>query len=130
MTDLDDAVVDVTTRAEQLETDQDLLIPKARTALTRYGHQAVIGNELHKRKYEVVLVENDDDDDAAANEQGEGEEAGGRFRETWLRLSDLGNAKRALGKGEDELVGLEIEELLVEELVKRHERWIAAGAGA
>ncbi|TFK72432.1 DFP-domain-containing protein [Pluteus cervinus] len=40
----------------KLETDQTLLIPKAQQALERYGHQVVIGNDLHRRKYEVVFV--------------------------------------------------------------------------
>jgi hypothetical protein len=44
----------------KLETDPELLIPKARAALSRYGHQLVIGNELHRRKYEVVFVERAD----------------------------------------------------------------------
>ncbi|KAJ7099986.1 DNA/pantothenate metabolism flavoprotein [Mycena belliarum] len=34
----------------KLETDERLLIPKARAALERYGHQVVIGNDLHTRK--------------------------------------------------------------------------------
>ncbi|KAJ7734566.1 DNA/pantothenate metabolism flavoprotein [Mycena maculata] len=41
----------------KLETDEHLLIPKARAALERYGHQVVIGNELHTRKMQVVFVE-------------------------------------------------------------------------
>ncbi|KAJ7048493.1 DNA/pantothenate metabolism flavoprotein [Mycena amicta] len=41
----------------KLETDDHLLIPKARNALRRYGHQVVIGNELNTRKYQVVFVE-------------------------------------------------------------------------
>jgi phosphopantothenate-cysteine ligase len=41
----------------QLETDERLLIPKARAALERYGHQVVIGNDLHTRKMQVVFVE-------------------------------------------------------------------------
>ncbi|KAJ7109621.1 DNA/pantothenate metabolism flavoprotein [Mycena crocata] len=41
----------------KLETDDGLLIPKARAALERYGHQVVIGNELHTRKFQVVFVE-------------------------------------------------------------------------
>ncbi|KIL55443.1 hypothetical protein M378DRAFT_17937, partial [Amanita muscaria Koide BX008] len=40
----------------KLETDPSLLIPKSRTALERYGHQVVIGNDLRRRKYEVVFV--------------------------------------------------------------------------
>ncbi|KAJ7449121.1 phosphopantothenate-cysteine ligase [Mycena galericulata] len=41
----------------KLETDERLLIPKARAALERYGHQVVIGNDLHTRKMQVVFVE-------------------------------------------------------------------------
>lgn len=41
----------------QLETDDDILIPKASAALERYGHQLVIANSLHKRKHQVALVE-------------------------------------------------------------------------
>ncbi|RKP28164.1 DNA/pantothenate metabolism flavo protein [Syncephalis pseudoplumigaleata] len=40
-----------------LETDPHLLIPKARHALHRYGHQLVIGNMLNSRKWLVVLVD-------------------------------------------------------------------------
>lgn len=40
----------------KLETDPTLLIPKACAALERYGHQVVIGNDLHRRKVEVVFV--------------------------------------------------------------------------
>ncbi|KAF7303170.1 Phosphopantothenate-cysteine ligase [Mycena kentingensis (nom. inval.)] len=47
----------VSFKARSLETDDHLLIPKARAALNRYGHQVVIGNELHTRKYQVVFVE-------------------------------------------------------------------------
>ncbi|KAI9599188.1 DNA/pantothenate metabolism flavoprotein [Syncephalis fuscata] len=41
----------------KLETDPSLLIPKARQALHRYGHQLVIGNMLNTRKRLVVLVD-------------------------------------------------------------------------
>lgn len=40
----------------KLETDNTILIKKARTALDRYNHQLVIGNLLQTRKYEVVFV--------------------------------------------------------------------------
>ncbi|CAG8767610.1 6264_t:CDS:2, partial [Acaulospora morrowiae] len=36
----------------KLETDSNLLVDKARHALTRYGHQIVIGNLLETRKIE------------------------------------------------------------------------------
>ncbi|KAJ7218788.1 DNA/pantothenate metabolism flavoprotein [Mycena haematopus] len=41
----------------KLETEERLLVPKARAALERYGHQVVIGNELHTRKWQVIFVE-------------------------------------------------------------------------
>ncbi|GMF12357.1 unnamed protein product [[Candida] boidinii] len=52
----------------KLETDNSILIKKARGALERYSHQLVIGNLLQTRKKEVVFVTQTD--------------------ETWYRLSD------------------------------------------
>ncbi len=40
----------------KLETDDDLLIPKAEKALATYGHNLVVGNILETRKKRVVLV--------------------------------------------------------------------------
>ncbi|CEP11347.1 hypothetical protein [Parasitella parasitica] len=40
----------------KLETDSNLLVPKARQALTRYGHQVVIGNMLKTRKQTVTFI--------------------------------------------------------------------------
>ena len=40
----------------KLETDPNLLFEKSRAALERYGHQIVIGNELHSRKYVVWFI--------------------------------------------------------------------------
>ncbi|WWC63337.1 uncharacterized protein I303_105937 [Kwoniella dejecticola CBS 10117] len=130
----------------KLETDEALLIPKSRAALSRYGHQLVIGNDLHRRKYEVVFVERrnlsekgkGDDrlkgaqtppivepgsdgkselDPAAVTNQEE-------YKETWLRLEDLKNGELKSGKGRDGEV--EIEELIIKELVDKHQRWIEA----
>ena len=39
-----------------------MIIPKARQALDRYGHQIVIGNDLATRKHEVVFVQKDTED--------------------------------------------------------------------
>ncbi|WVW85581.1 hypothetical protein I302_107619 [Kwoniella bestiolae CBS 10118] len=127
----------------KLETDTQLLIPKSRAALSRYGHQLVIGNELHRRKYEVVFVERnsmskpekgtgDDRIKGTATppimESGESEkldvaglEQKEEYKETWLRLDDL---KDEGGKGRDGEV--EIEELIIKELLDRHQRWIDA----
>jgi phosphopantothenate---cysteine ligase (ATP) len=76
------------------------LIPKSRDALQRYGHQVVIGNELHRRKFEVVFV-------SRANESNDGDSS--TFVESWIRLQD------------DQT---EIEDEIVRELVKRHGEWI------
>jgi phosphopantothenate-cysteine ligase len=59
-------------RWHQLETDDTLLVPKSRAALKRYGHQLVIGNNLVRRKFEVVFVEPKGDD----------------YEETWLRVEN------------------------------------------
>ncbi|ORZ00356.1 DNA/pantothenate metabolism flavo protein [Syncephalastrum racemosum] len=42
----------------KLETDNKLLVPKARQALNRYGHQVVIGNMLTTRKRTVTFIMN------------------------------------------------------------------------
>ncbi|KAI9505871.1 Phosphopantothenate--cysteine ligase cab2 [Coemansia spiralis] len=42
----------------KLETDSELLAPKARHALEKYGHQIVIANLLHTRKWQVWLFTN------------------------------------------------------------------------
>ncbi|GMS89548.1 hypothetical protein PENTCL1PPCAC_30827 [Pristionchus entomophagus] len=43
----------------KLETDESILVEKARKALSRYGHQLVVANMLHTRKEHVVLVDNE-----------------------------------------------------------------------
>lgn len=123
------------------------MIPKARAALQRYGHQIVIGNDLHRRKYEVVFVEPEDVENrstttttaaslpAAAEttssdgpqtpplevpEEKTGQAHGPRFKETWLRLDQV--KERSTGAEE-----IEIESLIVERLVDRHTSWIEAG---
>ncbi|KAI8979555.1 DNA/pantothenate metabolism flavoprotein [Mycotypha africana] len=40
----------------KLETDTNLLVPKARAALERYGHQVVIGNMLKTRRQTVTFI--------------------------------------------------------------------------
>ncbi|KAK2461234.1 hypothetical protein APHAL10511_006761 [Amanita phalloides] len=91
----------------KLETDPKLLVPKARAALERYGHQIVIGNDLHRRKIEVVFVSRRQDDSHHDPV----------FEESWLRIDQnpsVGDVK-------------EIEEDIVAELVGRHDQWIARG---
>ncbi|KAJ9092952.1 hypothetical protein QFC19_008550 [Naganishia cerealis] len=107
--------------SQQLETEQALLVPKAQKALERYGHQVVVGNDLHKRKHEVVLVELDS---PLAEERGEEEMQQNGFKETWLRLLDLQEEKRSEGARKEQLEALEIEEMIVQHLVARHDQWL------
>ncbi|KJA25514.1 hypothetical protein HYPSUDRAFT_404010 [Hypholoma sublateritium FD-334 SS-4] len=104
----------------KLETDQDLLLPKARQAIERYGHQVVIGNDLHRRKFEVVFVSKKlvptlppgIEQTKEATQQ-----AANSFSEYWLRINlpehPLPDAPVK-----------EIEEDIVQELVRRHTEWI------
>nr|VWO95317.1 Transcriptional repressor rco-1 [Ganoderma boninense] len=96
----------------KLETDDDLLIPKARQALARYGHQVVIGNDLHRRKFEVVFVSPKSPHPASQS----GRPLSAAYEETWLRI-DLEQDPHK-----------EIEEDIVAELVRRHGLWVDGGA--
>ncbi|KAF8684013.1 E3 ubiquitin-protein ligase synoviolin [Rhizoctonia solani] len=87
----------------KLETDKDLLIPKARAALERYGHQVVIANRLDNRKYEVIFVTRADD--------GPGSKIP-KFKEEVVRLKDNDS---------------EIEEDIVAKLASSHDQWIEGG---
>ena len=87
----------------KLETDKNLLVPKARAALERYGHQVVIANRLDNRKYEVVFVTRTDSGPSTDKPI---------FKEEVLTLKD----DRA-----------EIEEDIVARLSKSHDRWIEGG---
>lgn len=44
----------------KLETDENILLEKARQALNRFGHKLVIANELNSRKNKVTLVSAND----------------------------------------------------------------------
>jgi phosphopantothenate---cysteine ligase (ATP) len=85
----------------QLETDGDLLVPKARAAIERYGHQLVIGNDLSRRKQEVVFVT--------------------RQGEEWLRVTPAGSSVSASAGP------VEIEVEIVDRLVRKHTDWIEGG---
>ena len=110
----------ITHKFIQLETDQDLLLPKARQAIERYGHQVVIGNDLHRRKFEVVFVSKKLTPTLPPGlEQTEEatQQAANLFSEYWLRIN----------LPEHPLPGApvkEIEEDIVQELVRRHTEWI------
>ncbi|SPO28697.1 related to CAB2 - probable phosphopantothenoylcysteine synthetase [Ustilago trichophora] len=118
----------------KLETDPQLLIPKAVGALQRYGHQLVIGNDLNRRKFEVVFVERKASNVAPSTQRPsdsisvDGEE----FTATWMRLaadgssSIPGTAEGGGGKGGER----ELEEDIIRELCSRHEQWIAKSSSA
>ncbi|EIM88836.1 DFP-domain-containing protein [Stereum hirsutum FP-91666 SS1] len=101
----------------KLETDPNLLIPKARGALERYGHQIVIGNDLNRRKFEVVFVARTSSTatNTAASISSSTTASEDEITHTWLRLDPnvVGGTK-------------EIEEDIIAELVKRHDKWVEA----
>jgi phosphopantothenate---cysteine ligase (ATP) len=103
------------TRSLQLETDPELLIPKACAALERYGHQVVIGNDLNRRKYEVVFVSRRN----AFTKKPEDDDSG--FQKSWLRINPSSFSSNPLHVKE-------IEEDIVTELVGRHQTWIEAAS--
>ncbi|KAI0032415.1 DFP-domain-containing protein [Vararia minispora EC-137] len=86
----------------KLETDPALLIPKAQASLERYGHQIVIGNDLHQRKFQVVFVSRDP--------------RNGTTTETWFRMDPHAVDERGRPR--------EIEQDIIAELVRRHDAWI------
>jgi len=110
-------------KKKQLETDQALLIPKARQALERYGHQVVIGNDLHRRKFEVVFVSKKPlpslppGIEQTSEAVGRAAELSNSFHEMWLRI----DIQETLHPG---FPVKEIEEDIVLELVKRHGEWV------
>jgi phosphopantothenate---cysteine ligase (ATP) len=104
-----------------LETDSDLLLPKSRQALERYGHQVVIGNDLHRRKFEVVFVSKKKSPSLSPGEkeiqqQPSANLSSESFVEYWLRI-DIPDANPGVHVKE-------IEEDIVSELVTRHAEWI------
>jgi len=95
----------------KLETDSSLLIPKARAALARYGHQVVIGNDLHTRKYQVVFVSPASTHRHPSSQKSDGDGEG--YVESWLRIEPSTYPQK------------EIEEDIVRELVKLHDYWVS-----
>ncbi|CAG9539102.1 unnamed protein product [Cercopithifilaria johnstoni] len=76
----------------KLETDEAILVSKARQALQNYGHQLVIGNILDTRKERVIFVSNED-------------------KEETISLSD-----------EQKAAGVEIEQSIIEKLCEMHDK--------
>ncbi|GAA6027645.1 hypothetical protein JCM8097_007962 [Rhodosporidiobolus ruineniae] len=123
----------------KLETDPTILIPKARAALQRYGHQIVVGNLLDSRKWEVVFVtpvpssslpssstssQSSSSPTAAAADAPLPRTANPADRTTkpgeeWITIAQDG--KKADGQVH------EIEEDIVRRLVELHGGWVEAG---
>lgn len=78
----------------KLETDNNILIKKATSALERYHHQLVIGNLLQTRKKEVVFVTPND-------------------HQEWIKLTPK--------EIED---NVEIESKMIPAVIKVHDEWI------
>ncbi|PLB52542.1 DFP-domain-containing protein [Aspergillus steynii IBT 23096] len=112
----------------KLETDPNLLVYKAQTALKRYSHHLVIGNLLSTRKWEVVFVTPDAPYErwirvpksrrsksisGAEDQVGLAEAAGGHPGQS-------GEAQQSDSGPE----GVEIENLIIPELVKLHSKKI------
>jgi phosphopantothenate---cysteine ligase (ATP) len=89
----------------KLETDPDLLIAKAKLALTRYHHDLVIGNLLETRKREVVFV------------------TPGRPEE-WIRLPKPVDQEVSSDLHTTKDQGLEIESFIVPAVIRVHNEHI------
>ena len=123
----------------KLETDPNMLVHKAQTALQRYSHHLVIGNLLSTRKWEVVFVTPDAPYERwirvpksrrSKSISGSEEQVG--LAEATKRASQGGpspaeEAAKEVGGGDaggDGDGGMEIERLIIPELVKLHSRMI------
>lgn len=124
----------------KLETDPNLLVYKARTALQRYSHHLVIGNLLSTRKWEVVFVTPDapyerwirvpksrrsksvsgaeDQVGLAERKKREEEEAEAEAG------GDAESSKTEEAKDAGRAGGIEIESLIIPELIEVHGRRI------
>lgn len=118
----------------KLETDPNLLVYKAQTALQRYSHHLVIGNLLSTRKWEVVFVTPDPpyerwirvpkskrSKSISGVEDQVGLAEAKKLRETAGKPDPVPDGP-VLEEGRD---GIEIETLIIPELVKLHDLMIA-----
>jgi phosphopantothenate-cysteine ligase len=88
-------------------------VPKARQALERYGHQVVIGNDLHHRKYRVVLI-SPTAQEGATTQPDRVLAAHPKYEEFWIDIDPQQPSSHPK----------EIEEDIIDELIKRHKVWI------
>lgn len=108
----------------KLETDMDLLIPKASAALDRYGHQIVVANDLHSRKEQVCFVFNKGGGSGSGSSSGTTGGGTQQCEAKWLRLKKGDRTSLGVGGASGEK---EIEEEIVKELTDRHDKWISEG---
>lgn len=126
----------------KLETDPNLLVNKARTALQRYSHHLVIGNLLSTRKWEVVFVTPDEPRErwirvpkskrsksisGVENQVGlaEGKEPNAATEESQVQTEGTGaDADQRQGGTAPGDHQMEIESLIIPELVKMHSEMI------
>ncbi|KAL1859128.1 Phosphopantothenate--cysteine ligase cab2 [Paecilomyces lecythidis] len=132
----------------KLETDPNLLVNKARTALQRYSHHLVIGNLLSTRKWEVVFVTPDEPRErwirvpkskrsksisGVENQVGlaEGKEPNAATEESQVQTEGTGaDADQRQGGTAPGDHQMEIESLIIPELVKMHSEMIEKKAKA
>ncbi|PLN78534.1 DFP-domain-containing protein [Aspergillus taichungensis] len=118
----------------KLETDPNLLVYKARTAIQRYSHHLVIGNLLSTRKWEVVFVTPDAPHErwirvpkskrskslSGVEDQVGLAEARQRLRDDPSGEKESERQAEQARQEEASADGVEIESLIIPELVKLH----------
>ncbi|RHZ51777.1 hypothetical protein CDV55_103288 [Aspergillus turcosus] len=123
----------------KLETDPNLLVYKAQTALKRYAHHLVIGNLLSTRKWEVVFVTPDPPYERwiRVPKTRRSKSISGAEDQVGLaeakKADELANRPSGEARADDEQKpasistgdGVEIESLIIPELVKLHSNMIA-----
>ncbi|KAI9927883.1 hypothetical protein ASPWEDRAFT_173534 [Aspergillus wentii DTO 134E9] len=123
----------------KLETDPNLLVYKARTALERYSHHLVIGNLLTTRKWEVVFVTPDAPYEKWIRVPKSKRSKSISGAEEQVGLAEAKSAaesgRRANDDGRDVTQeyddrsrdGVEIERLIIPELIQLHSKMITDG---
>ncbi|PWY67227.1 putative phosphopantothenate-cysteine ligase [Aspergillus sclerotioniger CBS 115572] len=118
----------------KLETDPNLLVYKAQTALQRYAHHLVIGNLLTTRKWEVVFVTPDPPHECwirVPKSRRSKSISGSEAQVGLAEAKRAGESAQEPSGGEqrpDESLtaeGVEIESLIIPELVQLHSNRIA-----
>jgi phosphopantothenate-cysteine ligase len=119
----------------KLETDPNLLVYKAQTALQRYSHHLVIGNLLSTRKWEVVFVTPDPPYErwirvpkskrSKSISGVEGQVGQAEAKHELREAADKPEPEPGEQAQEEGRAGIEIETLIIPELVKLHAAMIA-----